>query len=177
MSLYCDVLRGFVAVLAFDCSCSALLCSLCHHDPPPLEAPGFLPESPGGPDEPVKCGLLLTNDERFQVHLHTHHSSPHTATIISPNQLHPGTLIWLLCSLWTISVGTVSASSQPPARRRDENQVCAEEALQRLFFCYTEGAFVCVLQDQSQAQAEAGLKCWWSVMKIVLRMWKFICDA
>lgn len=145
-------------------------CSLSYHGAPPLEAPGFLPDPPSGPDDPVKSELLLTSSKCLQMSLHPHHSSTHTAPVVTKNQLHPAPLHRLLCSVWTICCGTVSASSLHPALCRDENQVVPEEALQRLFYCSTEGAFVRVLQDKSETQAEAGLKCRRSVEKIALRL-------
>ena len=99
--------------------------------------------------------------------LHPHRSSPLPAPVTSQSLLHPAPLDWLLCSMWTIFVGTVSASSLHPALSRDENQVCPEEALQRVFLCSTEGTFVCVLQDKSETQAEAGLNCWWRCEKLL----------
>lgn len=145
------------------CNCVWLscvsLCSVGHHGTPPPEAPGFLHDSPSGSNERVKPDLLLTSSKCFQMPLHPHHSSPLTAPVSSQNQGTPGLVTWALCSVCTISVGTMSASSVHPPLCRDENQVRTEEALQRLFFCSAEGAFVCVLQDKSQTQAEAGLKC------------------
>lgn len=67
----------------------------------------------------------------------------------------------------------MSASSLHPALCRDENQIVPEEALQRLFYCSAKGAFVCVLQDKSETQAEAGLKCKGGVEKIALRSMVF----
>lgn len=154
------------AVIEYEWSVSVPLRRLCHHGAPPLEAPGHLPDSPSGPDEPVKSDLLLTSSLCLQVPLHPHHSPPQPAPVTGQASLRPAPLARLLCSVWAVSAGTVSASSLRPALCRDENQVCPEEALQRLFHCSAERASVCVLQDKSEAQAEAGLKCWRGVVKI-----------
>ena len=123
------------------------------HGVPPLEAPGFLPDPTGGPDEPVKSDLLFTRSERLQKCLQPLHSSTHAPPAVDQSQLHPV----LLVSVWILSVGTVSASPMQPALCRHEDQVCPEEALQGLFLCPAAGAFVCLLQDPPETQAEAGI--------------------
>ncbi|KAM3597044.1 uncharacterized protein V6R79_025262 [Siganus canaliculatus] len=84
-------------------------------------------------------------------------SSSCSTVVFIQNRLHPAICICLPSTVCTISVGTVSASYLCPALSWHENQVCPEEALQRLFLCSSEGPFVCVLQDKSQTQAEAGI--------------------
>lgn len=63
-------------------------------------------------------------------------------------------------SSWTIAAGTESAPRLHPALGWDENQVVSEEALPGLFLRPTTGQAVCLLQDEPEAQAEAGLMGW-----------------
>ncbi|KAF3833698.1 hypothetical protein F7725_024902 [Dissostichus mawsoni] len=90
---------------------------------------------------------FFTSSERLQKSLQPLHSSTHAPPVVGQSQLHPVLLVRLLVSVWILSVGTVSASPLQPALCRHENQVCPEEALQRLFLCPAAGALVCFLQD------------------------------
>lgn len=149
---------------SYEWAVSVHLIRLWRHGVPPVEAPGHLP----GPDQPLDSDLHFTCSHRLQMSAHPHHSSPHSAAVIGQGQLNPDPFHLFLCSVRIIAVGTVWAPSLHPALCGDENQVCPEEALQRLFLCPTEGTHVHILQDKPKTQAEAGLKCAISVK----RVWK-----
>lgn len=113
------------------------------HDPPRAETPGFCP---GSPNECFQ-GLLASCSQMLQQTPDSPPSAAASIQLLRP----PG-------SGCHLSAGAVSASSLHPADSRDENQVRPEATLQRLFLRSEEGAPVCVLQDQPQTQAEAGMK-------------------
>lgn len=135
--------------------------SLRHHGTTTSKTPGFQPNSPSGSSEPTKSDPVVASHQRLQTPLHPHGGSTHPVPVTGQRHLHPDPFAWLLHpSSWNITLGTVSASRLHPALSWDENQVIFEEALQRLFLCQTEGPSVCLLQDKSEAQAEAGLMGW-----------------
>ena len=129
------------------------------HGSSSAEAPGYLPDSTSGPDDPFQSCLFVSS-QCLPVPLHACCCPSLSSPANSRSPLHPAPLAWPPRSVWTIFVGIVSASSLHPALCGNEDQVRLEKALQRLLLCPQEGTPVCVLQDKPKTQAEAGLNCW-----------------
>lgn len=135
------------------------MCSPCrhqHHGAPSAEPPGQVPDPAAGPDDPVLS--VLTHSQHLQMPLHPHLSSLHTAPVTRQGKHHAGPVVWIICPVAVTPLGSVSAPRLPPALCRDENKDCTEKTLQRLFHCTAAGTLVCVLQDKSEAQAEARIR-------------------
>lgn len=147
-------------------SSSVSLCSICHHGTHRLQTPGFYLFSPTGPDD------VFPNTSCFQMPLQPYHC-PSCTCVFSEKKFHPVLLMQSHPWIWSVSVEAVSTCPLHPALCRNENEICSEEALQRLFLCCEEGASVRVLQNKSKTQTKAGLKYRWSVLKMALMLWTF----